>query len=514
MKQRSLVLLLAFLLLAGCGNQQQEQQLSNSAQKASTKFSTERVEETVSNPDAGEETYSTKSAITQDKEGRIHFDLSGTTQIQIQSTTDHEGVTINNPAQIKDIARSLKEFTPYNPKEEYEPEYDYTITFYQADNRELAQIKAYDNFIISYQGKLFYDASESFYLWKVRKPYIETVKDTFSVDGTVFRLNGEEFDLKRLESGINSITEYFWFGEKELPEPQVLLIGHISPNISYAAVFDVEKMDYVFQSYGTDFTYQDYSATSLIYVFQDTVYNYWGSSLYHDTDESTYIYDLNYANDYDNLVEIMLSSKEEEKLSELTRLNYYHMEDPEVENGPRAQLLSEFQADLTHDGKEDLIKISVADQDPELTYLDVIDADGKTRLWTETAHTAHAGWNSVYLYRKDGMDYLLVFNPSQFTGLANFTFALFYITGANKIDIVDSGAYSFSYGAKKGSENYFDEAKFRTFADRVNTYLKDSILLLSTEGGTLLYSTPENILLPSDQYETEKWLKEIKASLY
>lgn len=513
MKQKLLVLMVVLLLLAGCGDRQHVQQIDNTAREVSINLSAEKAEDTVLKNATGEETYFVSKAVTQNQDGNLHFDLSGTTQIQIQSTPNHEGVTINIPAQVKDIIESLNKFTPYNPKENFKPEYDYTITFYQTDNREPIQIKAYDNFIISYEGKLFFDASKSFYLWKVRRPYIEAVKDTFSVEGTVFYLNGESYDLKRLESGINSITEYFWFGEKELPEPQVLLIGHISPNISYAAVFDVEKMDYVFKNYGTDFTYKDNSVTSLIYVFQDTVYNYWGSSLYHNMDESVYIYGLNYVND-SNLVDILLSSKDEEKISKITRLNYYHMEDPEIVNEPRAKLLSEFHAELTHDDRKELIRISGAESDPELTLLDVMASDGKTRLWTETAHTAHAGWNSVYLYRKDGMDYLLVFNPYQSTGLADYSYVLFYITGVNKIDILDSGAYSFSYVAKKGSEDYFDEARFRAFADRVNTYLKDSILLLSTEGGTLIYSTPEKQLLPSGQYQTETWLKEIKASLY
>jgi hypothetical protein len=506
--------MMAVLLLAGCGVQKKEQQINNIIQEINADLSDEGVEYTELKQKAGKTVHTTNDAVTQDKEGKLLFNLSGTTQIQLQSTADHEGVTISNPAQIKDIIESLKVFTPYSPEGNYEPEYDYTITFYQADEEELAQLKAFDNFIISYEGKLFYDESESFYLWSVRKPYIEAVKETFSVDGTVFRLNGEAFDLKRLESGINSITEYFWFGETEFPEPQVLLIGHINPNISYAAVFDVEKMDYVFKNYGTNFIYRDNSATSLVYVFQNAVYNYWGSILYRNTDDSIYISKLSYANDYDNSVEITLSSRKDEKSSVITRLNYYHIEDPEVDKGPRAKLLSELQADLTHDDKEDLIKISGAEKDPELTYLDVIDSDGKTRLWTETAHTAHAGWNSVYLYQKDGMDYLLVFNPYQSTGLAYFTFAVFYITGPNRIEIIDSGAYTFSYGAEKESKDYFDEAKFRAFADRLNTYLKDSILLLSTEGGTLLCSTPENILLPSEQYETEKWLQEIKATLY
>lgn len=513
MKRRFLAIMIAFLLLTGCGGLQQVKPSNQTISKATKDLPDEKVEDSLWNKDTGEKAQKNHGAITKDSEGNLHFDLSDTTQIKIQSGSGHEGVTITNPVQVKDITESLKQFTPFSPKENFQQRYDYTITFYNGDNVELAQIKAYDNFIISYEGTLYQDQLETFYLWNVRKPYIEAVKSTFFVDGTTFHINGEVFDMQKLESGINSITEYFWFGEKDLPDPQVLLIGHINPYISYGAVFDVEKMDYIFKTYGTNFTYKDNSVTSLIYVFLDTVYNYFGSSIYHNSDDTVYIDKLNYADEYNNLVQITLSSKEEEKSNVITRLNYYHFIDPNEENDPRSKLRSELKADLTHDGKMDSIRISEAETDPELTYLDVVDSDGKTRLWTETAHTAHAGWNSIYLYRKDGMDYLLVFNPYQSTGLADYTFVLFYITGKNRINIVDSGAYSFSYGAEKGSKNYFDEEKFRAFADKVNTYLKDSYLLLSTEGGTLRYSTPKEKLLPSDQYETEKWIKEIKALL-
>jgi len=503
------------LLLTGCAGQRQQEQLPG---KASREKGAEPVNAgaagNIADKGKSGDVLNRDSAVTRDKEGMLHFNLSDAAQIRIQSGSGNEGILVTDPVEVKDISGSLSEFKPYTPEENYTPEYDYTLTFYTSDNMELATVKAYDNFIISYEGDLYYDEAEAFYLWKIRKPYIEEMKATFSLDKTSFRIDGEVYDLQKLESGINAITEYFWFGQEDLPEPMLFLEGHISPYISYGAVFDVEKMDFVFKAYGTDFAYEPSSAASLIYVFQDTVYNYWGSSLYHNEDETVYIYGLEYGENDNRLVRITLSSKTEEKTGVITRLNYYHITDPEQENDPRPRLLSELQADLTHDGEEDIIRISGAASDPELTFGDVLTPDGKTRLWTETAHTAHAGWNSIYLSRKNGEDYLLVFNPYQSTGLADFTYVLFYIKGKDKLDIVDSGSYSFSYGAAKGSENAFDEAKFRAFADKLNTYLKDSYLVLSTEGGTLRYSTPEKHLLPSEQYGTEKWLREIKEELY
>jgi hypothetical protein len=190
---------MAVLLLAGCGAQQKEQQINNIIRELNADLPDEGIEYNALKQKEGKTVHTTDDAVTRDKEGKLHFDLTGTTQIQLQSRADHKGVIINNPAQIKDIVESLKNFMPYSPVENYEPEYDYTITFYQEDQGELAQIKAFDNFIISYEGNLYYDIAEKFYIWKVREPYIEAVKETFSIDGTVFHLNGEIFDLKRLE---------------------------------------------------------------------------------------------------------------------------------------------------------------------------------------------------------------------------------------------------------------------------------------------------------------------------
>lgn len=519
MRRAILLLFIALLLLTGCGGVQNKEQITDQTRKeentAPVSAAAVAMEEDINND---EESPTPNAAITEETDGSILIDLSAAASILIKSTSENEGVVLTNATEVNNITGMLSAFKPYSIKEDYEPEYDYTLTFYDTAGMELTTIQAYENFIISYQGEIYYDKMEQFYLWNVRKEYIEEAKTTFSCDTTFFRVNGEVYTMQDLDSSINAITEYSWLGNEELPEPTLILECHINPEVGYCAVFDVEKMDFVFEAYGTAFTYTKDSVTSLIYAFQDSVYNYWGDVLYQNKDDNLYISNLGFASSLDsNVILITLANQQEEKHTEVSCVNYHRIKGiyPEFASNYSdvSEHLAEFRADLTHDGSKEILNLYKTEEGGDLAYLEISDAEGND-MWLEYAHTSHAGWNSVYLCNMNQEDYLLVFNPYQCTGVANYMFALFYLTGQNTIQIADSGYYSFDYGAAEGTTNAFKEETFRTFADKVNTYLKNSYVLMSTEDGLLKYSTKENELSVTDKYETEKWISEIKANLY
>lgn len=87
---------------------------------------------------------------------------------------------------------------------------------------------------------------------------------------------------------------------------------------------------------------------------------------------------------------------------------------------------------------------------------------------------------------------------------------MYYLEDQNKLHLIDSGFYTFSYDAKEGKKNAFNEENFRIFSDIVNDYLSHSILLMSTEDGTLRYSTKEERVSLAEHYETDHWIAEIK----
>jgi hypothetical protein len=335
-------------------------------------------------------------------------------------------------------------------------------------------------------------------------------------DTTSFQVNGETFDLQDLDTSINAITEYSWLGYEDYPDPSVVLLCHISPSVGYCAVFDIEKMDYIFGAYGTDFIWQEYSAKTLVYAFENKVYNYWGDIIYQNDNTDYQIYDLQ-NDDGSNVISITLTNPQTEDLKVLTRINYHKEKSEDLRNELETScdplLLAEFQADLLHNGGKEALKLSEIEVGGELASLEITNSDGKL-LWLEQAHASHAGWNSVFLCKWNGEDYLLVFNPYQCTGTADFTYELFYCNGPDTIEIIDSGYYSFSYEADEGSENAFNEDEFRPFTDQVYAYLQSSYLLMSTENGELKYSTENNHINLSEEYEPEKWIKQIISELY
>ena len=488
MKQKIQLLCIMALLLTGCGNGQNIQETTNQITKPA-------------------------DDVVQETDGSLRFHLVDTASISIKSISGSEGVIITDSADVKEISDSLMLCKPYDPGDDYVAKYDYTLTFYDEAGIELVTIQAYENFVISYEGNTYYDESEQFNMAKVRNIYIEKMKSSFVCDNTSFSVNGKVYDLHDIDFSINAITEYSWFGFGDFPEPMVVLVCHINPNVEYCAVFDVEKMEYVFGTYGAPFAWES-TISSLVYAFEDTVYNYWGDSIYQNSDSNYFINKLEYK---DNALLITLASRQTEERIVVTRLNYHKSLDndqrDDLNTSGESKLLAEFKADITHNGRKETLSLFKDETAGELASLEITDADG-TIMWLEQAHTSHVGWNSVYLCEVEGEDYLLVFNPYQCTGIADFTYVLFYFNGPDTIKMVDSGCYSFSYGAEKGAEDAFDKEAFKAFATKVNTYLQSGYLLMSTENGVLRYSTEGNHLSTSEEYEIEKWRAEIMANLF
>lgn len=516
-KEKLVILLFSALVLAGCGvNDPSEKAVLNSDTAHQILEDTDNVSASADNssqPTAAPSKSDT--AVIRESDGSLQFNLSDTASILIRSASVSKGVTISDQSTISELVEKIQDFKPYDTGNDFK-KHDYSLTFYDDFGKELATIQAWGDYIISYEGKTYYDETEQVMVWPIRKLYIERIKDTFACDKTSFQINGETYNFQDIDISINAITEYSWIGFEDAPDPFVVLVCHINPNVGYCAVFDVETMDYSFGAYGTGFTWQQYSAKTLVYAFENKVYNYWGDILYRNDNSDYYIYDLQ-INDGANVISIALTNPQTEDRIELTRINYHKDKDEDLRNDLETYgdsiLLAQFEADLMHDGSKEKLTISEVDAAGELATLEITASDGEL-LWLEQAHASHVGWNSVFLCSLNGKDYLLVFNPYQCTGLAEFTYELFYCTGPGTIEIIDSGCFSFNYEINRDSENAFNEAKFRPFADQVYTYLQNSYLLMSTENGELEYSTAEHLINLSEEYEPEKWIKQIVSELY
>jgi len=159
-----------------------------------------------------------------------------------------------------------------------------------------------------------------------------------------------------------------------------------------------------------------------------------------------------------------------------------------------------FPADVTQDSRRETLVTDIGlVREEQMAALSVLNSNGDI-IWSSEAHLAHAGWNSLYLCTINGKEYLFRYNPVIYQGHANYAYELFYLDESGT-EHPAAGNY-IEFSINPGETDYSPE-DLAAFADEVNSYLKNSYLLLSTENGKLEYSTPDNKITGTETYS---WL--------
>lgn len=198
----------------------------------------------------------------------------------------------------------------------------------------------------------------------------------------------------------------------------------------------------------------------------------------------------------DDVIYIFLSCEEKDGEEIWTRLGMIHPEDLEFYYGTEemqkkygsiytAAAMEIYNnvngiccADLNHDGIEE--RVRVVDTGDGMMYELRVETDAGELLWSETAHTAHTGWNSLFLCRMDGKDYLLRYNPSMSTGIASYDYTLFTLENGKETVKKKNGIGFFVADITEIT------SEMEQFASEVNQLLNQSQVLLSTEDGDVV----------------------------
>lgn len=166
---------------------------------------------------------------------------------------------------------------------------------------------------------------------------------------------------------------------------------------------------------------------------------------------------------------------------------------------------SVFYADLTHDGKEEKIVVDSSQlEQTQNIIVTVYSVEGETEkpIWTDVAGVPRVGWNSYYLYKTDDADYLIRYNPSITNTGIYYKYEIFWLKEDGS-EIPFAGNSIVFHLTNKAED--LDPDKILDFVNEVNTYLKRSILLVSTYNGDVIYSTSDH---PIVLEETLPWTKD------
>lgn len=134
--------------------------------------------------------------------------------------------------------------------------------------------------------------------------------------------------------------------------------------------------------------------------------------------------------------------------------------------------------DLDRDGTPERVELATYFNDIHYEAR-VIRSDG-TVLWQDTAYTAHAGFNSVFLCRLEDGDYLLRYHPTMYQSYATYTYELFYLDREGNSVTVRENSVSFDINTGPMHES-FDPEAIADFMDDLNGLLGHSKLLMTTD---------------------------------
>lgn len=160
-------------------------------------------------------------------------------------------------------------------------------------------------------------------------------------------------------------------------------------------------------------------------------------------------------------------------------------------------------ADLDQDGIPE--QLSIQESQGESYELLVTNAQGGV-IWSEHLDTFHSGWRALFLCSTGDQDALLVYNPAMYQGICSYEFQLYRLENGQAVTL-DSGRLQFDINGREP----LPVEQMTAFAEQVNGYLADSILLCSTLNGTAVTGPA-----PADSYlETYSWLyADGRSSLY
>jgi len=153
--------------------------------------------------------------------------------------------------------------------------------------------------------------------------------------------------------------------------------------------------------------------------------------------------------------------------------------------------------DLTHDGQREELIVTGSGWNSQLerwSSLQVVVKQGGQILWTGTAGTDHAAQDGIYLYQRDGKEYLMRWTPYLGGGGCELAYSIFRLDESGDEAVLEEKALSFSVMPVGLLD--VDMDALRAFEAEINTLLEDTIVLADTasSNGTPYYSTNQTTL--------------------
>lgn len=146
-----------------------------------------------------------------------------------------------------------------------------------------------------------------------------------------------------------------------------------------------------------------------------------------------------------------------------------------------------FLRDLTHDGIKEMITVELLNNEGEqLTSNDdigqllvsVFTSNEKsiTKIYELSTGRSHACWNWLYLYKENGKDYLLQYNPTMYQGVGTYQYDIFYLDNSGQQVTLKKEDFNFTIQSETLDKS--QEKEYKLWQRNADSYRKKSLPLV------------------------------------
>lgn len=177
----------------------------------------------------------------------------------------------------------------------------------------------------------------------------------------------------------------------------------------------------------------------------------------------------------------------------------YYYENADKGNYKEAAVYEESVLNWMDDIKREKIHVYTGNMgDGESGYITVEVKEGDI-IYADGGHESRAGWNNIYLSDNEGKVYFLQLYYENRDTYGSMAYHAFTLDGYGYVSTISGAQFDFE-------KDSFNEEAFNLWAEKMNLYLKDTHLLLSTQDGEVRTRPVSDYEL----YEKSALLKRIK----
>lgn len=199
--------------------------------------------------------------------------------------------------------------------------------------------------------------------------------------------------------------------------------------------------------------------------------------------------------------EELAAAKNSEELAEALRQYEAETTDQHIGVTAREKLADDY--DFNHNGIPETVELATVVQDggSGSSHWRLEITERNQTIWSETAHAAHAGWNTIFAVKLDGEDYLLQYHPTMYQGFCSYNYQVFSLDAAGERLPLREASVDFDISWQSPLHE-FDAEEVLAFVEKLNAEL--------AEGGALLLNTDDTVsaMDPDAPQETLPWLQE------